>query len=199
MNFLRKFDTHNNVILYNQYTNTQNSEIILDETEDTIYNQNQTYCIIINSEDIKILSAFLKLHSITRVSGAIDITVVDKINNKLRFNVNYQLLSITTNTRYIISTFISENTSLLSLQTLYPAFNWAEREVWDMYGIFISKHPDLRRILTDYGFIGFPLRKDFPLSGFKEVQYEDAIKQVEYCNTELTQSYRLLSFMSTWS
>jgi NADH-quinone oxidoreductase subunit C len=65
-----------------------------------------------------------------------------------------------------------------------------------MYGIFISKHPDLRRILTDYGFIGFPLRKDFPLSGFKEVQYEDSIKQVEYNNTELTQSYRLLSFSS---
>jgi NADH-quinone oxidoreductase subunit C len=94
---------------------------------------------------------------------------------------------------------VSESVSLLSLQSLYPAFNWAEREIWDMHGVFFMRHPDLRRILTDYGFIGFPLRKDFPLSGFREVQFEDFVKHVEYSNTELTQSYRLVYFNKIWS
>jgi NADH dehydrogenase (ubiquinone) Fe-S protein 3 len=139
----------------------------------------------------------LKLHSLTRVSTAIDITVIDNISQELRFNLSYHLLSITTNTRCSISTRASESKPILSLQSLYPAFNWAERETWDMYGVFFVKHPDLRRILTDYGFTGFPLRKDFPLSGYREVQFEDSIKHVEYSLTELTQSYRLLSFSNT--
>lgn len=154
--------------------------------------------IVVSRQEIRSFLAFLKLNSLLRVTNAIDITVIDNINKELRFNVTYQFQSVTCNSRWNISTWVSETKPLLSLQTIFPAFNWAEREVWDMYGIFFIKHPDLRRILTDYGFIGFPLRKDFPLSGFREVQYEDSVKQVEYNNAELTQSYRLLSFTNPW-
>lgn len=148
--------------------------------------------------DLRPLTAMLKLHSLVRASMAVDITTIDNISQELRFSLSYHLLSPTTNTRYSISTRASESKPVLSLQSLYPAFNWAERETWDMYGIFFVKHPDLRRILTDYGFTGFPLRKDFPLSGYREVQFEDSIKHVEYSPTELTQSYRLLSFSNSW-
>lgn len=155
--------------------------------------------VVVSRQEIRAFTVFLKLNSLLRVTNAIDITVVDNINKELRFSVNYQLQSITNNARWNITTWTSETKPLLSIQMLYPAFNWAEREVWDMYGIFFIKHPDLRRILTDYGFVGFPLRKDFPVSGFREVQYEDSVKQVEYNNTELSQSYRLLSFTNPWS
>lgn len=194
MTFISNFDINNNLIVY-----TPNLATEVELQEKNISEKNYIYYIINSRQDLKTTTAFLKMHSLTRVTSAVDITVVDKINNEFRFNVNYQFLSPTINTRFIVSTWVSESTSLLSLQTIYPAFNWAEREVWDMYGIFIIKHPDLRRILTDYGFVGYPLRKDFPLSGFRETQYEDSIKQVEYSNAELTQSYRLLSFSSVWS
>lgn len=164
------------------------------ETPVSAYNK-----VIVVRQDVRSLIAVLKLHSLTRINNAIDITVIDNINFELRFSVSYHLQSITTNTRCTVTTRTSESRPLLSIQSLYPAFNWTERETWDMYGIFFAKHPDLRRILTDYGFIGFPLRKDFPLSGFREVQFEDSIKHVEYSNTELTQSYRLLSFSNNWS
>lgn len=156
------------------------------------------YEIVSLRHNLRPLSAVLKMHSLLRVTNAIDLTVVDFINYKQRFNLTYQLQSVTTNTRWNISTWASELDPILSLQTLFPAFNWAEREAWDMYGTFFVKHPDLRRILTDYGFSGFPLRKDFPLSGFKEVQYEDIAKQVEYSKVEFAQSYRLLSFTTQW-
>lgn len=155
--------------------------------------------IVVSRQEIRSFVAFLKLNSLLRATNAIDITVVDNITKELRFSVNYQFQSISNNARWNITTWASETNPLLSLQVMYPAFNWAEREVWDMYGIFFIKHPDLRRILTDYGFVGFPLRKDFPLSGFREVQYEDSVKQVEYSAAELTQSYRLLSFTNPWS
>lgn len=198
MNFIKHYDVNNNTIVYDP-KNISNVDILDEKTNLNILNQNAIYYIVVCRFNIKSLASFIKLNSITKATSAIDITVVDKINNNLRFNINYQLLSPLTNTRYVLSTFVSESQSILSLQTIYQSFNWAEREVWDMYGVFISKHSDLRRILTDYGFVGFPLRKDFPLSGFKEVQYEDTIKQVEYSDTELTQSYRLLSFSSAWN
>lgn len=166
---------------------------------DLPFTVNYLYRLIISRQDLRPVAVLIKLHSLTRVTNAIDITPVDNITNDLRFNVSYHLQSTTTNTRYILTTRSSESTPVLSLQSLYPAFNWTERETWDMFGIFFAKHPDLRRILTDYGFVGFPLRKDFPLTGFREVQFEDTIKQVEYNNAELTQSYRLLSFNRSWS
>jgi NADH:ubiquinone oxidoreductase subunit C len=191
---LNTYDKNNNIIAYNPATTNNISENInIDELVPT-----QLTYIITNRHDLRPISAFLKLHSLSKMTNAIDITVVDHINAELRFNVNYQFQSTVTNSRYVLSTWISESTPLLSLQSIYPAFNWAEREAWDMYGVFFAKHPDLRRILTDYGFIGFPLRKDFPLSGFREIQYEELAKQVEYSNAELTQSYRLLSFANPW-
>jgi len=144
------------------------------------------------------LALFCKLHSLIRSSNAIDATVIDRINSDLRFNVIYLTQSVITNSRLTLMTWGSETKPILSLQSIFPAFNWAEREIWDLYGLFFIKHPDLRRILTDYGFIGHPLRKDFPLTGFREVQYEDSIKQVEYGYTELAQSYRLLIFSNPW-
>ena len=156
------------------------------------------YETVSSRHKLRPLTAFLKLHSTIRANNAVDLTVVDFVNYKHRFNVTYQLQSLLTNTRWDVSTWASELDPILSLQVLFPAFNWAEREAWDMYGVFFIKHPDLRRILTDYGFSGFPLRKDFPLSGFKEVQYEDIAKQVEYSKAEFAQSYRLLSFTTQW-
>lgn len=184
------YDTNNNIKAYT--TNYNTSETIVES-------QIANHYAVVSRQEIRSFVVFLKLNSLLRVTNAIDITVVDNINKELRFSVNYQFQSINNNTRWNITTWASEITPLLSLQVMYPAFNWAEREVWDMYGIFFIKHPDLRRILTDYGFVGFPLRKDFPLSGFREVQYEDSVKQVEYSSAELTQSYRLLSFTNPWS
>jgi NADH-quinone oxidoreductase subunit C len=158
-----------------------------------------TYYIVYYRDDLISVATFLKLHSLTRATNAIDASVVDHIGKELRFNLFYLLQSCNTNTKYVLATWASETLPAFSLQALYPAFNWAEREIWDMYGLFFVKHPDLRRILTDYGFVGHPLRKDFPLTGFKEVQYEDSVKQVEYSNAELAQSYRLLSFGRPWS
>lgn len=189
MSSISIFDKNSNLIVYS------NSQTVgLSNLNSVSFNN----YIITSRYELRMVAAFLKLNSLSRVTNAVDITTVDNLNSELRFNINYQLQSVTTNTRWVLSTWASEVKPLLSLQTLYPAFNWAEREVWDMYGVFFVKHPDLRRILTDYGFVGFPLRKDFPLSGFREVQYEDSVKQVEYSNTELTQSYRLLSFSNPW-
>lgn len=148
--------------------------------------------------DFTSLASFLKLHSLTRATQAVDATVVDIISLELRFHLIYIVHSEATNTRYIFSTWASETRPAVSLQSIYPAFNWAEREIWDMFGLFVVKHPNLRRILTDYGFIGHPLRKDFPLTGFKEVQYEDQIKHVEYSQTELVQSFRVFSHKASW-
>ena len=169
---------------------------VVNNLEDPL-DQNAYYIIHYRS-DLQSIAIFCKLHSLVRGNNAIDATVVDNINDELRFNVIYLLQSTTTNTRYALITWGSEVKPVLSLQSLFPAFNWSEREIWDMYGLFFIKHPDLRRILTDYGFVGHPLRKDFPLTGFKEVQYEDNVKQVEYGYTELAQSYRLLIFSNPW-
>jgi len=157
-----------------------------------------TFCILHDRSDILSLIMFCKLHSLTRGSNAIDATVVDRIDHQLRFNIIYIIQSVSINVRYQLITWGSETKPALSIQSVLPAFNWAEREIWDLYGLFFVKHPDLRRILTDYGFVGHPLRKNFPLTGFKEVQYEDSIKQVEYGYTELAQSYRLLIFSNPW-
>lgn len=190
----------------NKFKNFESYSVIKDSVatkyvsadSDLPFTVNYLYRLIVSRQDLRPMAALIKLHSLTRVTNAIDIIPIDNITNELRFNVSYHFQSVTTNTRYILTTRSSESIPVLSLQSLYPAFNWTERETWDMFGVFFVKHPDLRRILTDYGFVGFPLRKDFPLTGFREVQFEDTIKQVEYSNTELTQSYRLLSFNRSW-
>jgi NADH/F420H2 dehydrogenase subunit C len=127
-----------------------------------------------------------------------DITAVDYPTKTERFEVVYNLLSLQYNTRVRIKTQVSELTPLESLVPLYNSASWWERETWDMFGIFFSNHPDLRRILTDYGFEGHPLRKDFPLSGYVEVRYDDSEKRVLTEALELTQDFRYFDFASPW-
>jgi len=116
-----------------------------------------------------------------------------------RFEVSYELLSLKFNNRLRVKTSINEVGSLESITKVYNSANWWEREVWDMFGIFFSNHPDLRRILTDYGFEGYPLRKDFPLSGYVEVRYDDTVKRVVCEPLELAQEFRSFNFESPWS
>jgi len=128
----------------------------------------------------------------------IDLTAVDYPVREKRFDVVYHLLSPRLNHRIRIKTAIAEDEALASVIPVFPCANWFEREVWDMFGIPFSDHPDLRRILTDYGFDGHPLRKDFPMTGFVEVRYDDAQKRVVNEPVRLTQDFRQFDFLSPW-
>lgn len=142
--------------------------------------------------------SFLKNHINTQFKVLIDVTAVDYPSRALRFEIVYNLLSISYNARIRIKTCIDETTPVASVTELYSSAGWWEREVWDMFGIFFSNHPDLRRILTDYGFQGHPLRKDFPLTGFVEVRYDDSEKRVINEPVEITQEFRYFDFSSPW-
>jgi len=128
----------------------------------------------------------------------IDLCGVDWPQRAKRFDVVYHLLSITKNHRVRIKTQLDDNESIASAVGAYPAANWFERETYDMYGIPFIDHPDMRRLLTDYGFSGFPLRKDFPLTGYTEVRYDDELKRVVYQPVQLVQEFRDFDFMSPW-
>ena len=128
----------------------------------------------------------------------IDICGVDYPEREKRFEVVYHLLSPRRNQRIRVKCETDEDTAVPSVVDVFPAANWFEREAYDMYGILFSGHPDLRRILTDYGFQGYPLRKDFPLTGYVEVRYDDAQKRVVYEPVKLTQEFRSFDFMSPW-
>ena len=127
-----------------------------------------------------------------------DLTAVDFPEQVDRFEVIYQMLSIALNARLRIVTSIADGDVVPSAMDLFASANWAEREVWDMFGIFFSGHTDLRRLLTDYGFEGHPLRKDFPLTGYAEVRYNDTERRVVYEPVKLTQEYRDFDFLSPW-
>jgi NADH-quinone oxidoreductase subunit C len=128
----------------------------------------------------------------------IDICGVDWPARERRFDVVYHLLSPRTNQRLRIKVETDETTPVASAVSVYPAADWFEREAFDMYGILFADHPDLRRLLTDYGFDGYPLRKDFPLTGYKEVRYDDEAKRVVYEPVRLTQEFRSFDFSSPW-
>ena len=128
----------------------------------------------------------------------IDITAVDYPKRNKRFEVVYHLLSLTNKNRLRVKIFVNDDTPLPSLTEIYKCAGWYEREVWDMYGILFEGNNDLRRILTDYGFEGHPLRKDFPLTGFVELRYDEEKKKVVYSNVKLTQDYRDFDFLSPW-
>ena len=142
--------------------------------------------------------SFLKNHINNQFKVLIDVTAVDFPSRALRFEIVYNLLSVSYNARIRIKTCLDETTSIASITELYSSAGWWEREVWDMFGIFFSNHPDLRRILTDYGFKGHPLRKDFPLTGFVEVRYDDSEKRVINEPVEITQEFRYFDFSSPW-
>ena len=141
---------------------------------------------------------FLKTNEKCKFKQLIDITAVDYPENEKRFKLVYLLLSHEFNARILIDCFINENEIPPSLTKIYPSANWMEREVFDMYGISFKDHPDLRRILTDYGFEGYPLRKDFPLTGHNEVRYSEEEKKVIYEPVKLEQNYRNFDYESPW-
>ena len=154
--------------------------------------------INIDSEDLIDFTLFIKSNKNTKFRQLIDITVVDYPENTQRFKVVYLFLSIEFNQRIILSYLIGENEVIPSLTSIYPAANWMEREVFDMYGVKFKDHPDLRRILTDYGFEGHPLRKDFPLTGYTEVRYSEDQKKVIKEPVKLEQNYRNFDYESPW-
>ena len=158
---------------------------------------NQIYLNIEESELINV-TMFLKNNNNTKFKQLIDITAVDYPENDRRFKLVYLLLSHESNQRLVLSFTIKENEVVNSLTSIFPAANWVEREVFDMYGIEFKDHPDLRRILTDYDFQGFPLRKDFPLTGHNEVRYSEDEKKVIYEPVKLEQNYRNFDYESPW-
>ena len=157
----------------------------------------QIYLNVDSPDLIEVLS-FLKTNNQTKFKQLIDITAVDYPENSKRFKLVYLLLSHEFNNRVLLDCFINENEIVPSLTPLYPAANWMEREVFDMYGIKFKDHPDLRRILTDYGFEGHPLRKDFPITGHNEVRYDEEKKKVIYEPVKLEQNYRNFDYESPW-
>ena len=128
----------------------------------------------------------------------IDICGADYPDRAQRFDVVYHLLSLTKNHRVRVRVRTDEDTAVASATPVYPCADWFEREAFDMYGIAFSGHPDLRRLLTDYGFTGYPLRKDFPMTGYVEVRYDDELKRVVYEPVKLPQEYRQFDFLSPW-
>ena len=159
---------------------------------------NNELSIVVNPASIIKFVDFLMVDNECQFSTLIDITAVDYPEKLKRFTIVYHFLSMVQNQRIRISADISEGEVVPSIIALHPSANWFEREVFDMYGIFFSGHPDLRRLLTDYGFTGHPLRKDFPTSGYLEVRYDEVKKQVVYEPTKLTQEYRQFDFLSPW-
>ncbi len=154
--------------------------------------------INIDNEDLIDVTLFIKSNENTKFRQLMDVTVVDYPENAQRFKVVYLFLSHEFNQRIILSYLISENEVIPSLTSIYPAANWMEREVFDMYGVKFKDHPDMRRILTDYGFEGHPLRKDFPLTGHTEVRYSEELKKVISEPVKLEQNYRNFDYESPW-
>jgi NADH-quinone oxidoreductase subunit C len=154
--------------------------------------------INIDLEDLTSTLLFLKTNDKCRFKQLVDITAVDYPEREKRFKIVYLLLSIESNLRIIINIDIEEKNTVQSVTKIFPSANWMEREVFDMYGISFNDHPDLRRILTDYGFEGYPLRKDFPLSGHTEVRYSEDKKKVINESIKLDQEYRDFDFSSPW-
>jgi len=154
--------------------------------------------LLIDSDDIIDVILFLKTNANTKFRQLIDITAVDFPEKEQRFKIVYLLLSHEFNTRVLIEFNISEGEKIPSLTKIFPSANWMEREVFDMYGIDFKDHPDMRRILTDYGFEGHPLRKDFPITGHNEVRYSEETKKVIYEPVKLEQNYRNFDYESPW-
>ena len=152
----------------------------------------------VNVEDLTSTILFLKTNDKCRFKQLIDITAVDYPGKEQRFKIVYLLLSHENNLRIIINLHIDETVMVPSIAKIFPSANWMEREVFDMYGVSFKGHPDLRRILTDYGFEGYPLRKDFPLTGHTEVRYSEAKKKVISEPVKLDQEYRDFDFESPW-
>ena len=160
--------------------------------------RNEELLIEISDNDLLEVVQFLKVNENCKFKQLIDIAGVDYPENDKRFELIYLFLSHENNTRIKLLTRFEIDQTINSITKIFPSANWMEREVFDMYGIKFKNHPDLRRILTDYGFKGHPLRKDFPLTGFNEVRYSEKDKKVIYEPVKLEQNYRNFDFESPW-
>lgn len=154
--------------------------------------------ILIHPDGVIPVLSFLKENHRTQYHSFISATAVDVPSRPYRFELVYLLLSLKFNNRIVVKTYTDELTPIESITSVYQGANWYEREMWDMYGVFFSNHPDLRRLLTDYGFSGHPFRKDFPLTGFVEVRYDDEVKRVVCEPLELAQEFRKFDLGSPW-
>ncbi|MFT4958985.1 MAG: NADH-quinone oxidoreductase subunit C [Paracoccaceae bacterium] len=155
-------------------------------------------CVDVTPSNIVGFIDYLKTDATCRFSTLVDITAVDYPERAKRFDVVYHLLSMYQNHRIRLRVSIRQDDMVPSITDVHPSANWQEREVFDMFGILFTGHPDLRRILTDYGFRGHPLRKDFPTTGYTEVRYDETQKRVIYEPVSLVQEYRQFDFMSPW-
>jgi len=154
--------------------------------------------VVVKRAAIVKVATFLRDDSVCQFSQLIDICGVDYPEREERFEVVYHLLSMRKNTRVRLKVPVAEDTPVASVTGVFPCADWFEREVWDMYGVYFSGHPDLRRILTDYGFDGHPQRKDFPLTGYVEMRYDEDQKRVIYEPVKLVQDFRTFDFLSPW-
>jgi NADH dehydrogenase (ubiquinone) Fe-S protein 3 len=155
--------------------------------------------ISVKPENLLFVLKSLKLHTNTQYTVLSAVSGVDYPFRKRRFEIVYDLLSVTFNSRIRVKTFVDEVTPLVSAVSVFPAATWWEREVWDLYGVFFEENEEIKRILTDYGFEGHPLRKDFPLSGYVESRYDDKLKRVVCEPLEHAQEFRSFDFTSGWS
>lgn len=155
--------------------------------------------ITVKTKDLKKVLFYLRDHTYSKYEVLIDIVGVDYPSRKERFEINYLLLSVRYNARIIVKCNVDEVTSVDSITDIYKVAGWHEREVYDMFGIYFKNNPDLRRLLTDYGFTGHPLRKDFPLTGYTEVRYDDTEKRVLYEPVETAQEFRSFNLISPWA
>jgi len=158
----------------------------------------KTIILVSNSKFLENLLFFLKKHLNCQFSLLSTISGVDYIYKKQRFAVVYDLLSLTFNTRIRVKVFLNENSIHRSIKNIYLAATWWEREIWDLFGIYFIQNKEIKRILTDYGFEGHPLRKDFPLSGFVETRYDDNLKRVVCEPLEHLQEFRVFDFTTGW-
>jgi NADH dehydrogenase (ubiquinone) Fe-S protein 3 len=154
--------------------------------------------IIVSNQQLSFSLTCLKLHFGYQYSLLSCISGVDFLSKKYRFGVVYDFLSLTYNVRLRLKVFVNEVTPVNSIVDLYINANWWEREIWDLYGVYFDKHPDLRRILTDYGFENHPMRKDFPCSGFVELRYNETKKKIVVRPIHLAQEFRLFNFQTPW-
>ena len=178
---------------------SETKKIIVDRSLGVELIDNDKY-LEIKTEAAKIFKVIKALKEDIKLSfdQLIDVTAIDYPSREKRFDIIYLLISLTLNQRILVKTAIDERTVLESISIIHKAANWYERECYDLFGIQFSKHPDLRRIMTDYNFEGHPLRKDFPLTGHTEVRYDDLEKKVVYEPVKLAQEYRDFDYMSPW-
>ena len=189
----QKYNSEDNMKMYGAYLIRTFPKYI-----DKIEYTKKELVVSVTTEHLINLLQCLRDHTNCQYKILCDLCGVDFPNREKRFEVVYNLLSVRYNSRLRVKTYAGETTAVPSVTSLYSAAGWYEREVWDLYGVYFANHPDLRRILTDYGFEGHPMRKDFPLSGYVEVRYDDEQKRVVTEPLEMTQEFRTFNFTSPW-